>query len=418
MNKNLLFCLMSLALATSAQAGNLLAPASVDQSPSKLMAAPVPAGEFERQPLSFAWALDPQTELAAPAPYRAESREFWAVADASELKRGFGIQTTAPGAVIRISPAAGNAAVDPGEVRVMKNGRLIPEPQSFQRKANTSQLQQAGMDVPDGSAIVQLADTHGQGRFQVVLPKAGGRYVVHVYEPESPYVLKAQAARSQLLAGDTLEVAAVMHRGVAKLGGGRIEGELVSPSGQRYPLAFAQGKARLAVPVEAGDEPGLWEVQLFAGQVINGASVQRDARTAIEIAKPTARFAGGYGFDASALRFELPLQVAAEGRYELRGTLFATGPDGVSRPVSQAHAANWFKAGERNLGLAFNRGHVPAGYGAPFELRFLELKDQTRMGTLDTRELAVRESGTAPRQRPVTGPARPVVAPRNRVAER
>lgn len=418
MNKNLLFCLMSLALAASAQAGNLLAPGSADQSPAKLMAAPVPAGQFERQPLSFAWALDPQAEIATPSPYLAESREFWALADGSELKRGFSIQTTASGAVIRISPAAGNAAVDPGDVRVMKNGRLIPEPQSFQRKANTQQLQQAGMDVPDGSAVMQLSDVHGAGRFDVVLPKAGGSYLVHVYEPESPYVLKAQAAQTRLLAGDTLEVAAVMQRGQAKLAGGRVEGELVSPSGRSWPLGFSDGKARLVVPAEAGDEPGLWEVQLFAGQVVNGATVQRDARTAVEIAKPTARFAGSYGFDASALRFDLPLQVAAEGRYELRGTLFATGPDGVSRAVSQAHAANWFKAGNRSLGLAFDRGHVPAGYGAPFELRFLELKDQTRMGTLDTRELAARESVPATRQRPASAPSRPVVAPRNRLAER
>ena len=416
MNKNLLFCLMSLALATSAQAGNLMAPGSADQSPSKLMVAPVPAGEFERQPLSFAWALDPQAEVATASPHLAESREFWAVSEGTELKRGFTVQTTAPGAVIRISPAAGNAAVDPGDLRVMKDGRLIPEPQSFQRKATTQQLRDAGMAVPDGSAIVQLAGTHGQGRFQVVLPKASGRYLVHVYEPESPYVLKAQAARSRLLTGDTLEVAAAMQRGQAKLAGGRVEGELVSPSGRSYPLAFSNGKARLVVPVEAGNEPGLWEVQLFAGQVIAGAPVQRDARTAVEIAKPTARLAGGYGFDASALRFELPLQVAAEGRYEVRGTLFAKGPDGVSRPVSQAHSANWLTPGQRSLGLAFSPGHVPSGYGAPFELRFLELKDQTRMGTLDTRELAARENGGS-RGGPRPAP-RPTLPVRNRVAER
>lgn len=419
MNKNLLFCLMSLALAASAQAGNLLPPGSADQSPSKLMAAPVPAGEFERQPLSFAWALDPQADVATPAPHLAESREFWALTDGNQLKRGFSIQTTAPGAVIRISPAAGNAAVDPGEVRVMKNGRLIAEPQTFQRKANTQALRQAGMEVPDGSAVMQLANEHGQGRFQVLLPKAGGRYLVHVYEPESPYVLKAQAAQSRLLAGDTLEVAAVMQRGQAKLAGGRVEGELVSPSGRSYPLAFRDGKARRLVPVEAGDEPGLWEVQLFAGQVIAGAPVQRDARTAVEIARPTARLAGGYGFDASALRFELPVQVAAEGRYELRGTLYATGRDGVSRPVSQAHAADWLQPGQRSLGLAFDRRHLPSGFGAPFELRFLELKDQTRMGTLDTRELAVRESGTpATGVRPAPRPLGPAAPVRGGIAER
>jgi hypothetical protein len=414
MNKNLLTCVMSLALASTVQAANLLPPGDGDASPSRLVAAPLPPGDFERQPVSFAWALDPMAALSRPAPHLAESREYWTQVDAAELQRGISIDTTAPGAVIRLSPVDGRAAVDPTLIRVSKSGRMIAQPQSFQRTANAAQLRQAGMDVPDGSAIVQLAKEHGQGRFQLQLPKARDRYLVHVYEPESPYVLKAQAARGQLLAGDTLEVAAVMQRGASPLPGGELQGQLVSPSGRSYPLSFGGGKARLTVPLEAGDEPGLWEVQLFAGQVQGGASVQRDARTAVEITRPTARLAGTVGFNAAALRFDLPVQVAAEGRYELRGTLYATGRDGVSRPVSQAQAATWLQPGQRNLSLAFQRGHVPTGYGAPYELRFLELKDQTRMGTLDTRELAVRERGASPVVRPVA----PVVPVRGRGVER
>ena len=411
MNKNLLTCVMSLALVSTVQAANLLPPGDGDASPSRLVAAPLPPGDFERQPVSFAWALDPMAGLSRPAPHLAESREYWTQVDAAELQRGISIDTTAPGAVIRLSPVGGRAAVDPSLIRVSKAGRSIAQPQSFQRTANAAQLRQAGMDVPEGSAIVQLAKEHGQGRFQLQLPKARDRYLVHVYEPDSPYVLKAQAARGQLLAGDTLEVAAVMQRGASPLPGGELQGQLVSPSGRSYPLSFGGGKARLTVPLEAGSEPGLWEVQLFAGQVQGGASVQRDARTAVEITRPTARFTGGIVFNAAALRFDLPVQVAAEGRYELRGTLYATGRDGVSRPVSQAQAADWLQPGQRGLSLAFQRGHVPTGYGAPYELRFLELKDQTRMGTLDTRELAVRERGTSPG-------VRPVVPVRGRLAER
>ena len=408
MNKSLLFCLMSLAL--SAQAGTLMPPGAADQSPSRLQSAPVPAGEFERKPVSFAWALDPQAPLEAQASYVAESREFFALAEASELQAGLAIDTTAAGAVIRISPAEGGRAVDPNQVRMLRNGRLIAEPQTFQRKTNAAQLKAAGMDVPDGSAVVQLAKEQGQGRFEVQLASAKGRYLVHVFEPDSPFVLKAQADRRSVLAGDTLEVAAAMQRGDAKLAmaGNQVAGVLVSPSGRSYDLAFSGGKARLQVPEEAGSEPGLWEVQLSAGTFADGASVQRDASTAVEVTRPTAKLAGGYTFNAAAVRFDLPVQVAAAGRYEVRGTLYATGQDGVSRPVSQAHMANWLQPGKRQLALGFGRVNVPMGYGAPYELRFLELKDQTRMGTLDTRELALRE-GTAPRPRPVA-PVRGVAA--------
>ena len=63
MKKTLMSCLVGLALATTAHAGTLLPPGANDQSPSQLLAAPLPAGEFERQPVSFAWALDPKAAL-------------------------------------------------------------------------------------------------------------------------------------------------------------------------------------------------------------------------------------------------------------------------------------------------------------------------------------------------------------------
>ena len=131
---------------------------------------------------------------------------------------------------------------------------------------------------------------------------------------------------------------------------------------------------------------------MFAGAVDNGSRVQRDARTAISVAQPTARLAGSYRFDPARLAFTAPVQVGAPGRYELRATLFATGSDGIARPVSEAHSAVWFDKGMAALSLGFDRAHLPTGYGAPYEVRYLELKDQSRMGQLETRELALRSS--------------------------
>lgn len=388
MNKTLLFCLISASF--TAQAATLLPARGNDQSATRVVTAKLPAGDFERKPLSFNWQLDPAAELAAPAPFMAESREYWAQVDAAELNRGYDIDTTAAGAVIRISPAKGAAPVAMDKVQLLRNGRAIAQPESFQRQTTAKQMQDAGMDIADGSAVLQLAAGNGQGRFQIKLAKASGRYLVHVFEPNSSYTLKAQASRNTLLAGDTLEVSANLGNGQKALGG-QMDGVLVSPTGRTVNLTFAAGKARVQVPVDAASEPGLWEVQLFAGTVDKGASIQRDARTAIAIAQPTARLAGSYQFDAAALTFSLPVQVGASGRYELRGTLYATSSDGIARPVSQSHGAAWLEPGNRSLSLSFDRSHVPLGYRAPFELRNVELNDQTRMGKLETRELAARE---------------------------
>jgi hypothetical protein len=118
----------------------------------------------------------------------------------------------------------------------------------------------------------------------------------------------------------------------------------------------------------------------------NADGIQRDARTAFAVAAPTARFNGMFAFNAKTMRMALPVQTGSVGRYEARGTLFATGTDGTMRPVSEAHSAAWMKRGTGMLVLQFDRAHLPLGYGAPFEVRQLELNDQSRMAPLESRE--------------------------------
>ncbi|WP_330967652.1 DUF4785 domain-containing protein, partial [Lysobacter sp. A3-1-A15] len=257
--------------------------------------------------------------------------------------------------------------------------------------AVAAQLQAAGLAVPDGSAAVQLERRAGAGAFALRAPDARGRYVVHVYEPESDIRLFAALGRDRVLAGGRADIAVNLQEGARRLRGTRAEGLLVAPDGRTWPVQLKPGRdgilrGRAPVPADVGDAPGLWEVQVFAG---NG-EVQRDARTAFSVALPTARLDGGYRFDARRLRFALPVDAAAPGRYEARGTLYATAPDGVARPVSVAHSARWMAPGRGELVLAFDRAHLPPGYGAPYELRQLELNDQSRMAPVERRERAAR----------------------------
>ena len=74
----------------------------------------------DQQPVSFSWAIEADTKLTPAKPFVSDSREFWTNVDALDLAKGFRFQTTAPGAVIRISPTASvgsKAAIAPG-VRV------------------------------------------------------------------------------------------------------------------------------------------------------------------------------------------------------------------------------------------------------------------------------------------------------------
>jgi hypothetical protein len=399
--KTLSFALLAAAVALPASAAHLLPPSGDDLVATRLVALPAPAQPVERKPVSFAWALDPGAAVGGVPAFVGESREWFAQLDATDLRRGVRIDTTAPGAVVRLSPLGKAAPVAPASVELRKDGRTVDAARAFASRADATQLQAAGFDPGAGSVVARIAPELGAGRFEVRLAQAEGRYLLHVFEPRSATVLRAGATRAAVHAGGRVEVEARLDGARA---GAQFGGQLVAPSGRTVDLRFvaAPGGAVRAVatlPPDAAVERGLWEAQVFAEGTNGDLRVQRDGRVAFAVAQPTARLDGEVRVARSGLAFDLPVQVRSPGRYEVAATLFATGGDGVARPVAQAASAAWFEPGARTLLLAFDRTHVPLGYGAPFELRELTLKDQARMGLLESRAVAFKVAAELSRDR-------------------
>lgn len=384
--------LLSLALLVAAGQSvaadsRLLAAAAHDQVPRTLATLPAPTTPSEKQPLQFSWAISPDSELSLGEPFVAESREYWQTVDGADLQRGVGIRTTAPGALIRISPVADAAQVDPASVKVNAAG----SPVKLVQRTTAEQLNKAGLAAATGSVAVQMSGEAAAGQYDVQLPKAQGRYVMHVFEPHSDVKLLASLADDRVLAGSHSQVTVRLQQGEKQATHLQAEAMLVSPSGRSWPVKLAADASGtlsgpVDIPADAPSERGLWEVQVFAAD----GTVQRDVRTSIAVAQPTAKLTGAYRFDEPRMSFALPVQAGSPGRYELRGTLYATAPDRSLRPVSVAHSAQWLNAGSRAILLTFDRAHLPQGYGAPFELRDLELNDQSRLAPLEKRERAAR----------------------------
>ena len=386
--------ILSIAVATalvafSASAAQPLLPAGgTDQVPAKLSALPAPSLQVERAPVRFSWKLDPATALYESAPAVAESREFWQTVDAADLQRGVALKLSAPGSLIRNSPAAGARGLPTDSLKLQGTRG----PAKLERLLDARQLKAAGMEVGTGTVMAKLAPEAGAGSFTLSAAEARGRYVVHVFEPASTDVLSAKVDRDRALAGGQIRLDVNFARAGRSVNAGG-EALLVSPDGRSWPVKLAAAgsglRANVQLPKVASSAPGLWELQVFT----DADGIQRDARTAFAVAQPTARFGGRYDFDATKLQMALPLVAASAGRYEARGQLYATAPDGILRPVSQAHSAAWFERGGGTLTLAFERSHLPQGYGAPFEVRQLELFDQSRMAPLEKRARAGRIDG-------------------------
>lgn len=385
--------ILSTAPADAAQP--LRTAAAGDQVPGALVAAPLPADESERAPLAFAWALDPAQVLLAPGAYTAVSRSYWQQVDGAQLQRGLALPLTAPDAVIQLSPAPGARALPASALRVRD-----PDGTSrVARSVDARQLQDTGMPASEGSRMLRTGTAGRAGVYRLQSAQAQGRYVVQVLEPNSPLRLEVQASQARVLAGGSVQLQArLVEDGAAPLQAGARRGGLggeallVAPDGRSWPQRLARTRdgslqAQVRVPDDVGSVQGLWELQVFA----QADGVLRDGKVAFAVAQPTARFAGQATPDPRSRRVSLPLQVAAAGRYEARGTLYASAADGQLRPVAQAHAAAWFDGpGPGHLVLPFDQATLPDGYGAPYELRDLQLQDQSRMAPIESRAIALR----------------------------
>ena len=369
--------------------------AVADRTVASVVAAPLPPGQFERASVQFAWALDPGQAVVAAAPEAMESRSFWRTVEAAELARGVELELSAPGAVIQLSPAAGARALPAGSLKVRDAGNAVVATRQF----DSAQLQRAGMAVAADTQLLKL-EAGDVGRYRLQATDGQGQYVLQVLEPNSPVVLRARTDRAVALAGSRISLQVDMDGAqtapaslAGKLSRSALAGQglLVAPDGRSWEVPLQASRsgglgANVALPAQGSNSPGLWELQVFTEQ----GGIARDSRLAFAVARPTARIAGAVSAGSLAdLRF--PLQVGAPGRYEVRATLFATGGDGVLRPVAQGHSAAWFNAaGRGQLGLSFAGVALPAGYGAPFELREVELHDQTRMAPIERRARALR----------------------------
>lgn len=393
------------AAAGSAEPSRLAPPVAGDLVTTELAALgeapPAAVPEVPHESAAFTYRLDPGQPLPSrPEPYRAESREYWQQVSADELARGVPLYTTAPGALVRISPVATPEGARPATV---DPARLVLEPpageplepgRGMDRLAGTDALREAGMGWPRGTAAFRVDPALGAGRFVLRLPEAAkeARWRVHVVDDGSDLALTLTAGEATLVAGDELTVASRLLADDAPVAADEIEGFVTAPDGRLWPIVFepdGAGGWRAATTVaSASATPGLWEVHARVAAHHRGLAAVRSVRAPFAVAAPTARFTGDAAVErpvgeGARLRIELAVATAAAGRYEARGVLCGTAADGTVKPLVAVHAAAWFEPGAGVLTLEVPPDQLAApDLGPPWELRDLRLLDQGRMGLL------------------------------------
>jgi len=390
----------------------LLPAAPTDLVATRITSAPaVAGGAVARQTVAVSWALAPDAalDLSSPA-FEASSREHWFHVAAGELAAGVALEVGSAGAIVRLSPLGDEArgdvaalAVDPRELEIVDaQGVRHRRGEGLARLADEAALDASGVDFPAGTSAFRLRAELGDGPFTLVAPRlagSSGRFLVHVFEPESAVRLTLATDRPSYLAGERIEVAVALGADSRAFGLVGVDGAIAAPDGRRIPLRFVAAKAgagwsATAVLPEsvASARPGLWSLEVAARGADGARVVRRNARTAFGLAAPTGRLTGEARRRAKdGLGLAFGVEIAAPGRYELRAVLYGRDRAGELRPAAVLDSAAWLEPGRRELELVADRATLDAiALEGPWELGDLRLVDQTRMGLLHRQAHAAR----------------------------
>lgn len=383
----------TMATSSFAQSRSLvLTPAAADDlRASSLVAAPsMPLANTSRDPVSFSWpAVDAPATIGTNT-FRAESRSFGVTVSATDLASGVTLRVDAPGAVVRVSGQRAGQQIDPDQLMVvLASGRELNALAATDQLVSREDLAAAGMNVAGQGLGIRLARELGAGEFTLRYPSSrrDDQVRIDVFDRNSDHVLALQSVADQFHSART---AALAVSGPAAAKGARMQGFALAPDGTQHALAFgADGRARLASPARSSFQRGLWEWHV---QTIDVDGLQRDAKTVFALSPAVARLDNTATVDARGADVTVTLgtEVRSAGRYEVRATLAGTAKDGSTVDALTSATAAWLESGSGTLTLHFDAATIKAmGLQAPFELRNLSLRDQSRMGVLELRRSAL-----------------------------
>ncbi len=396
--------------ALAAPAVEWLPPASSDLVASGLSAdiGQLPASRHsESSPVNFSWAMSTDRD-PTPQLQRAESRQYWVDVSGSQLAEGVDLPLTAPGAVIRVSAleSGSELQLDPARLQLSVDRQAL-DIANLQDVSTGAIMQRQGMSVPEDTVAFRLPSDVDVARLNVRHPGAIGdqALVVHVFEPNSPWVAEMTAPRTNFLAGQPIEFGLNLSDGTHTFTIEQVDAMLVSPDAdQVWSLSHHadRGLNGQIPPAGLSAAAGLYEAHAYIEQQIKGMVVRRDVKIAFSVAPAAGRFTGHARQTAgSVLALDLGVEVIASGRYQVNGEIFGTNTFGQLQPLAFAQSAALLEPGSGSIRLELDESVLNgSGLTAPFEVRNLQLLDQGRMFLLEERQRAIVIQGQdqAPRR--------------------
>ncbi len=347
-----------------------------------------------REPIQFSYALAADAALDfTPRPYVEESRQYWFDASGEELSQGVKLALSSSEAVIRISPMSlQDKAVEISAPMLQMS--MAGEPIEARVFADSASLKATGAAFSDHTIAFKIDNHPGTLDLKVNgLTGGDAPFVVHVLEPKSSHVFELTTQRAVQKSGAAMTVFTAMHSDGGLLDAS-VQGYVSKPDGSVVStLDFkrrADGRFAAVLDLPAGESlaHGLWQIHTYAEAMNGGVKVLRDAQSGFAVTHNSAAFNGRLALEQQQLSIGITASLA--GRYEVKGVLYGHDSSGQARPLAMLMSANWLQAGDHNIPLALDQNLITqSGLNAPFELRNVQLFNQSLMAPVQTVEQGI-----------------------------
>lgn len=321
--------------------------------------------------------------------YLAESREYWLDTTAEKLSRGIQLPLSSEIAVIRVTPLEdkqNNSQINIDSISVTNNNR---EPILIDTLVNSDQLNLAGARFQTQTIAFKIKPERAQDiTLKIDLSNTDNTpYVIHVLEPQSKYISHLKSNKVTYNSGEQATIKVNMQADRKKIAA-EIQGFIRSPDGSEHlqlnfsPTSEHDYLAQVSLPKGQAMTNGLWEIHAYVKSSDNGITVMRDLQSSFSVNLNTARFTGALNLSKQKLNFEI--ETVLDGRYEIRGILMGTDANGSVKPMAVMMSANWLKAGKQKLSFNIANTNITQHdyLTAPFYIEQLELRDQSRMASI------------------------------------
>lgn len=280
-----------------------------------------------------------------------------------QLRAGITITTTAPGAIVRITPL---------------QDKLIPQLKMKTPDQQTLSLQDVSalysQDEPFGDKLLsvkhqtmlQIKPELGSGKFILKSDTASlqdaDSYLINVYDKFSPVYMEIGTDSLHYQYGDKVTAKISLVDNYVDYDTDEIEASLIGPSGQNVPLKIRklrnnQFEATATLTSEVNDHGENWYLEANVQTDYAQDSVKRYGHTAFSYSIPSASLLNVAKLSSKPLTFVATIDVATASRYALQSVLYRKSSKGEPIPMETSQRAQWLEAGKQVIQFTFDNSH-------------------------------------------------------------